>query len=53
MLFFSSFYYLMCLENEILKTLYLKSIKDIKLLKENFEASLDISRILKNANSVV
>lgn len=49
---FGGFWYLVCLENNILKTFYLKNITNLQLCKESFEISYDINNILKNANSV-
>lgn len=49
---FGGFWYLVGLEDEILKTFYIKKISNTQITKERFEISINISNILKNANSV-
>lgn len=48
----SGFWYLVCQEDSILKTFYLKELENIELLNTHFKLCIDVSNVLRNANSV-
>ncbi|WP_086235671.1 WYL domain-containing protein [Campylobacter devanensis] len=49
---FGGFWYLVCEEDGLVKTFYLKELENIELLNTHFKLCTDVSNVLKNANSV-
>ncbi|MBR2159584.1 MAG: WYL domain-containing protein, partial [Campylobacter sp.] len=49
---FDGFWYLVCQEDSILKTFYLKELENIELLNTHFKLCIDVSNVLSNANSI-